>query len=674
MRSPTYGVFIASILLFSILLSGCTQSPSPTPVPSPTSAPAPTNTPTPTEIPPPTDTPRPTPTPTPAALSPQEIFEQAAPSIPFINIPGRSGAAFLIDGGYLVTTARAVWPLEKVDIIFPDGTAFSDVPVLDLDLIANIAVLGPLDGDFTPLEPVEKLDAPLGERVFFIGYPGETDESPQPTLSHGVLSQIVTWEQEKLTFLQTDASIAGSEHGGVLLSPQGRVLGFANVAPTSNTTSLILAAPDLMARVKRMIAGEDTDGLEWNIAAYADEASTRHWITLNNSWDAMPFVVREEPGTRIQVDFIDPGELDIQFAVIDANGLPVPINGQTEFSASSGEFVIEKDLPYFLLVFSPQGKATGKIRTNEPIFSIAKMDEERRRSLQFGDVVHDSIDYPGDVDAYHIALEKNEELYVRVQSTMIDPVAVLQWPPSPNEEPLAEDDDSGRDIFGNSVAFAFRAPIKSEYLLLISNKELGLTGGYTLIVDHPDEMAPTPIVPTPTPRPQFTRVGKMRIYHSKGPIPYAIPYPGDLVDITNLPEECSPYLAACFALGNQIRFDIIELNKALATTPLSLVHEDLVEFFKHSWEEENIDIDLEETFTNSQGLKVTLLRSKAEDHEAWMIIHGGGNHAFVGIYLAQTPSSIPKDLEKYLNPNNILARTEAIVRYMADHLSIEEQP
>ena len=70
----------------------------------------------------------------PQTVTSAEIFAKASPAIAFIHTEIATGSAVLIEGGYLVTNAHVVWPFRAARVVFPDGTAFDQVPLKGWDL------------------------------------------------------------------------------------------------------------------------------------------------------------------------------------------------------------------------------------------------------------------------------------------------------------------------------------------------------------------------------------------------------------------------------------------------------------------------------------------------------------------------------------------------------------
>ncbi len=109
-----------------------------------------------------------------------ETFALVSSSMAYIETTARSGSGVLIESGYVLTNAEVVWPFETVDIVFPDGSEFLDVPVIGLDLQSDLAVLGPIDSPAGGLELVDGESTPKYSNVFIVGYPAKPEELGQP--------------------------------------------------------------------------------------------------------------------------------------------------------------------------------------------------------------------------------------------------------------------------------------------------------------------------------------------------------------------------------------------------------------------------------------------------------------------------------------------------------------
>ena len=178
-----------------------TATPTPTATATPTPTATATATPTPTPTATATATPGPTPTPTatatPTRLTAAEIFELVSPSVAFIETSAGRGSGVLIEGGYVVTNAHFLWPFDKARVVFSDGSEFKDAPLLNWDLLGDLAVIGPLDTSISPVALTSGEDLAIGSDVYLIGYPGEADKFPQHTFDEDVGGYILSVTQAR---------------------------------------------------------------------------------------------------------------------------------------------------------------------------------------------------------------------------------------------------------------------------------------------------------------------------------------------------------------------------------------------------------------------------------------------------------------------------------------------
>ena len=157
----------------------------------------------------------------------------------FVETDGGTGSGLLLDSSTVLTAAHVLYPHRSARIVFPHGTELLEVPVIGWDLMADVAVLGPIEADPLPAIPPFDLTEGLaiGADLFTIGYPGEVESFPQPTISRGILSRYRRWSDQEVTYLQTDAALDGGQSGGVLASAAGAVVGMTLYSPTVTVTS-----------------------------------------------------------------------------------------------------------------------------------------------------------------------------------------------------------------------------------------------------------------------------------------------------------------------------------------------------------------------------------------------------------------------------------------------------
>ena len=559
-RRPRVLFTLIILFIFVGLSSQCTPQEAANPT-----APAPTA--TPTLTPAPTNTPEPSPTPTPAPLSPNQIFSQISPSVAFIDTTAGTGSGFLIQDGYLVTNAHVVWPFDKVRVAFPDGTEFKDAPLLGWDLMADIAVIGPLETDLPPLTPGDGEKSVIGSDVYLIGYPGEVEEFPQPSISRGLISRLREWERESITYFQSDAAIAGGQSGGVLVSEFGQVIGISGFAFANHEFGIIASTADIMPRVQRIISGENTDGLQRHPFTKKEGGSTEVPIKLEHVLQSKILTFWPEEGEKITIEL--KGADSQIFWIRDAARAMVTLDPQTKVPFTrKTEFYAGASIPHFIVVLDNWGRwSEGTLISSIPVTEYNDPDESRPMRLM-GRTVRGCLDIPGDIDTFPIELKKGQSIHVRTESVMVNPLLTIERADVYSQEKLALDDDTGGGIFGTDAELSFTAPEDARYIIVVREAANWNIGGYYLTVEPYAEGVPTPIVPTPLPPVVQTDAGEMRTYVSPFKPKFSIQYPAQWRIKTDS-SLCSASDVVC--LGNRLNsMAFIVLSERPAPPSLTL--------------------------------------------------------------------------------------------------------
>ena len=495
-----------------------------------------------TETPTPKATATPTSTPTPASLDPSKIFDKISPSIAFVETAVGSGSGVLISDGFIVTNAHVVWPFPSVRVVFSDGSEYLDTPVINWDLLADLAVVGPISTDIPPVELVDGENLAIGSNVFLIGYPGEVDEFPKPTITRGLISRIRQWDAIDVTFFQTDAMIAGGQSGGVLVSEAGQVIGISGFTFSEADFGLVASATDIMPRIQALISNEDFDGLvRRRLPLVGGQAEQQ--ALLRHEWDSQLFIVNQPVGTEVEVEL--DGFRDGAFILADAYGYVVAQSGEGLKGVKRASATIELDAPYFLEVF--QEKETGQIFTvssNHDLIPYKDPDDGKKVSA--GQTIIANLDYPGDIDFFEARLRAGDMLNIYVDSILIDPF-LLVGQPGDSEAQIVFDDDTGGGIFGSNAELTFKAPHDGTFLVIVQDSYGYNIGGYVLKVNTPYEGAPTPLAPPPTATPILSEFGEMALFESPT-FPFSIEYPADWRDVkaTGSPAGLCQLVTACF--------------------------------------------------------------------------------------------------------------------------------
>jgi S1-C subfamily serine protease len=492
--------FFAALLI--LMLSGCntdlialfaTPTPTVTPTFTPTSTPTNTPTHTPTFTPTPTSTPTatPTPTPTPTPLSAADIFALVSPSMAFIETPVGSGSGVLIEDGYVVTNAHVVWPFQEVRVVFPDGSEHLNAPVLNWDLLGDLAVIGPLETSIKPMALVDGEDLIIGSDTFLIGYPGEVEQFPQPTFTRGLISRLREWEPTEITYFQTDALIAGGQSGGVLLSKEGEVIGISGLSFTEAGFGLVASVADVLPRIRRLIAGEDVANLG-DRRLLLEKGELGHEVTLQNVWDQQAYVINESAGTVVEIKL--EGEDNGGFGITDLFGNTLTFADEGYTGVETGSATTEIAAPYFVVLFQ-SSETPGEFKVSGNIELVPFDDRDDGSVVTVDQTLFGSIDFPFDTDYFEIDLDADDTINIAVDSLLIDPIVSVDYVGAKEEE-VVSDDDSGGGLFGTNAELTYRAPHSGHFFIAVQGSYRSDTGGYLLTVAP----APPGAIPA-TPRP-----------------------------------------------------------------------------------------------------------------------------------------------------------------------------
>ena len=517
---------LATALLLAILaFNACASGPA---VPAATDAPTAISTPTPkpTATPEPSPTPVPSDTPTPAPMTPSDLFDKVSPSVAFIETERGSGSGVLIDDGYIITNAHVVWPFTEVRVVFPDGSEFTDAPVLAWDLIGDLAVLGPIETDLPPVSFLTDERLLVGKDVFLIGYPGEVEKFPQPTISRGLVSRLRNWPAIDMTYLQTDATIAGGQSGGVLVSDRGEIAGISGNSFPDTSFALVASAQDVLKRVDGLIAGDDVDGLGQRPLMNEKAAATSHMITLQNDLDSKIFAVRGEKGDEVEIDLESIRDLAIW--VVDMYGNVLAWQDDTTTGRERDSFELLDDGLHFVGVYKLTDQlAVGTLTSNVDLIPLTDPDDQKRPVL--GETISGDLDHPGDIDSFRLFLKKNQEINIRAESVMIDPLVSVHMQKIFEDyiSRPANDDGGGGGLFSRDAELSYRAPEDGIYFIIVEDAIGVGAGGYLLTVKDVEAGDPTPMAPEPTPTPIISAHGPMTQYQSEGSPAFRIQHPAD---------------------------------------------------------------------------------------------------------------------------------------------------
>ena len=510
-KLPALGLLLT---LWTVLAVSCAAEPTEGPLPIATAIPtattvlaptvlAPTATLTSTPVATPTVTPVPTPTlvpnatpaptPTPGPLTSKEVFARISPSVAFIETPIGSGSGVLIKGGYVITNAYLVWPYSQARVVFSDGSEHINAPVLNSELMGDLAVIGPLNTPTKPVALVNGEDLIIGSDLFLIGYPAGAELSPRPTITRGTLSRYRQWESLEMTYFQSDASISGGRSGGVLVSGDGRVIGIAGFLVNDASFALVASAADVLPRVERLIALGDVAGLgDWRVPS--EGGQHRHNFSFRHGWGSQGYIINEPVGTTVEIgvgSFNDTG-----FQVLDVYGDEIMSVDETFGGIEEGSAAIQTEGPIFLSVELVRDEPGDILVASNQAF-MPLHDRDDNTVLAIGQTLPALIGHPGDVDVFSVWLWEGSVIEVTADTANFDSFVMVTFRGAKVEE-IVFDDDSGGGFMGTDAKVTFQAPHTGDYFILVQDSEHRGMGGYFLTVAE----APPGAVLSPTFPPQ----------------------------------------------------------------------------------------------------------------------------------------------------------------------------
>ncbi len=672
-------VLVVSVLVLLLVSCGTSRSPtSPllataTATTRPTPSPTPTSTFTPTQTATPSSTPTPTMTPTPTPSSPEALFNRYAPSLALVKTPIGSGTGVLIPGGYVLTNAHVVLPYENVRLIFPNKDNLENVPVFKVDVLADLVLLGPITTTLPAVTLSKGKDLPIGSELYLLGYPGEVEEYPLPTISKGLLSRYRHWDLMGLTFLQTDAAAAGGQSGGILVTREGQVVGILGYLFANQKYGIALEADDVQARVREMLDRSATETPGWVWVSHLKGKNTEN-VELRHRWSEVAFGIYAPLDAKVQFNFKGgPLNVPVRYGIYNPAAI-LEHMGKVTGDGSREQFTVSLEGPYYLVLMgSEQPKMDIAVESNVPLIRHPESAEDPL--VHTGETTYGVIDYPHDVDVYRVVLAKDEVINVRVSSLMVDPILVIDLLDSPfPDESLVVDDNSGKGLFGTDAEITFKAPKRGTYALVVTDVDSDL-GGYILTVQEPYEGAPTPVVVKPTPTPLPSSVGPMRLYRSKTAPYVLLRYPADWS--SELPEEiqrnfCAVAQASLCLMAPYSTAILTMVEENLADYGLSnLTLDAYVKLWKRWLLQQGGEVIKEETVTTSQGLRVrvidaTLLDGRLSIHKLLYVSSTKG--ITVTFAVVSPDKSSPGVVRRYVEE-----KLPKIIRYVFSSFAVERQ-
>ncbi len=462
-----------------------------------------------------------------------EIFADVSPAIAFVETPVHTGSAVLIEHDFLLTNAHVVWPHDRVRVVFSDGSEHSDVPIFAWDLMADLALIGPIKTDIDPLPLVDGSGIEIGSDVYLIGYPLEVDSLPQPSITSGILSRVRQWDTFDLSLFQADATTSGGQSGGVMVTPQGDVIGISSF--DWDGFAMATSVADALPRLKALLAQDEDATLGMRKIDFSD-GSVNHAGTLLNDWDEQTFVLDLPRGTEVELAVDGVGYP--YFTVVDEFGESVVDSHAKGETAEVATFTVYEGIPHYVQVRQYSGNQNSFTLTgSHPL--IAYDDQDDGKILK-GSNIAAAIDTPSDTDFYEVYLRADEKVEIGVDSLGLDLSLWLIYSANDREELVGGVYSGG--IFGQNGKIVYSAPASGiQTVAVMNNGDPAERGGYILSMAKADPSAEPSMIVWERDL-IITSAGLMALHESQDH-GFQMGYPADWQVLTD--EGCEPGVNFC---------------------------------------------------------------------------------------------------------------------------------
>jgi hypothetical protein len=331
----------------------------------------------------------------------------------------------------------------------------------------------------------------IGAPVYLIGYPAEMELFPQPAITRGILSLRRHWDAGDLTYLQSDAAIAGGQSGGALVDGDGRMIGVSGLIFGEGGFALSADATAALAHLARLESGRDEAAgaaLRTLPVARPEVGGPRRstqGVDLSEPFAEASFVFYPEFGEEVEVEASPGAGVDVFLELLSPYGdLEVEADEQGAAGVEQARFTALSGGPHVLVI----GRIDGNVRAAKvPVVSshglLRLADPDDGRMLALDDSIVASLDHPGDIDIFELRTTGEQEIEITVDTANFVPDLVL--------EPLDGDMDAplipGATGEGNALGLASRAVLPSgraaHWSVRIADLDGVAQGGYFLRVE-----------------------------------------------------------------------------------------------------------------------------------------------------------------------------------------------
>ncbi len=172
------------------------------------------------------------------AMTLPDIYDKVSPSVVGVSCTLRNGTAtgtgiIISEDGYIVTNAHVIEDALSVMIVDSEFNEY-EAEVIGADTQTDIAVLKIDETGLTPCEFGKSSEVRIGELTVVIGNP--LGFELYGTMTDGIISGLnrtITIGDNRMTLIQTSASINNGNSGGPLINAYGQVIGITSAKVAS---------------------------------------------------------------------------------------------------------------------------------------------------------------------------------------------------------------------------------------------------------------------------------------------------------------------------------------------------------------------------------------------------------------------------------------------------------
>ena len=255
-------------------------------------------------------------------------------SVAFIENELSTGTGVVValdEQRYLLTNEHVVDPFDAADATI-GARSWNDLPVVGIDASADIALLGPLEGDDLP-EPLTITDGTeleRGDEVFLVGFPGEANaDDLETTIASGIVSRLRSVKEFNQSYIQTDASIGGGQSGGPLFDANANLVGISGLS-FADEFALVLAGRDVATAARRIAEGEGDDYVALPSDAKADAGDGSGTLTVSDAADGQVLFLPASSEERTWHLSVDMAANPIVSVESHLDGEPLALSGNAE--------------------------------------------------------------------------------------------------------------------------------------------------------------------------------------------------------------------------------------------------------------------------------------------------------------------------------------------------------